>query len=120
MQMYEYFEFSTYFFDYIFLRFSLVPFFLKMFLNITYFHPFSAILELDDPLDFTKWQKPICMPTWATKKYENEKGVLAGWGWDGQSWPEDIKRVDAVIWSEQFSKSVMDTHHETEQIEITK
>ena len=60
------------------------------------------------------------MPTWATKKYKNEKGVLAGWGWDGQSWPEDLKRVDAVIWSEQFSKSVMKTHHETERIEITE
>ena len=85
-----------------------------------YFYSFPAILELDDPVDFTKWQKPICMPTWTTKEYENEKGVLAGWGWDGQSWPKDLKRVDAVIWSEQFSKSVMDTHHETEQIEITK
>ena len=53
---------------------------------------FSAILELVGPVDFQRKIKPICMPYWTSRDYENDEGIITGWGWDGQAWPVKLKK----------------------------
>ena len=61
---------------------------------------FSAILELNEPVEFRNAIKPICMPEWTSRQFEtNDQGTIAGWGWDGKEWAENLKEVDTNILS---------------------
>ena len=64
-----------------------------------------------DPVDFTeapyKNIKPLCLPSWANEQYNNDRGIIAGWGWDGSKWATDLKAVENFIWRNKFGKIVM-------------
>ena len=89
---------------------------------------FSAILEMLDPVDFIEDPvndisiKPLCLPSWANKQYSNDRGLIAGWGWDpfARIWATDLKAVNTVIWTNRFGKYVMEQRAKHEQTAITK
>ena len=76
---------------------------------------FSAILQLKDAVDFVENIKPICMPYWASRQYKSDKGIVAGWGWDGQSWPSKLKKVDVNIFAHEYCQKRMDNWWEDQE-----
>merc|ERR1719291_716275 len=68
------------------------------FTDVKEFNNNLAILELLRTIDFSKTRKPICMPHWASRPLATphttpHKGVIAGWGWDGEAWGNHLKEV---------------------------
>ena len=75
----------------------------------TLIYVFSAILELAVAVDFAQNIKPICMPFLASRHYRSgAKGLVAGWGWDGQSWASNLKKVDVNIFELEDCQKRMD------------
>ena len=90
------------------------------FLLSSYLIQISAILELSAAVDFSVSMRPICMPHWATKPYQNDRGTIAGWGWDGQSWGKDLKEVNTVIWTQEFCTEIFKHYWTFQWQTITK
>ena len=58
----------------------------------------SAILKLALGIDFNAKIKPICLPrSMLMGDYDNKEGTIAGWGWDGQAFSDNLKEVETKI-----------------------
>ena len=64
-------------------------------------------MELNDWVDFGQTIKPICMPHWGTRPYNNDAAVIAGWGKEGRNWRSNLKEVGVEIWSQEFCSRIM-------------
>ena len=71
---------------------------------------FSVILELEIRVHFSTLLKPICLPTYIREGVEMKhiRGIIAGWGYDGQSWGTNLKEVDAVILKNSVCEVIME------------
>ena len=73
-----------------------------------YVLPFSAILELSDPVYFNKNIRPICLPVGSiTAHYHSQIGTISGWGKTGDSWATNLKKVDVLIFKTDICKKIM-------------
>ena len=62
-------------------------------------------------MDFSQDVKPICMPYWTMKNYNNDKATIAGWGPGiekaSQRWNLNLKEHNTTIWTGEFCRGVM-------------
>ena len=76
--------------------------------QFTNYKYFLAILELSDPVYFSKNIRPICLPVGSiTTHYHSQIGTISGWGKTENSWATNLKKVDVLIFKTDICKKIM-------------
>ena len=63
---------------------------------------------MTDDVYFTKNTRPICLPRAEYQDNLGESGMIAGWGFDGRSWSNNLKVINVFILRNQDCKNMMD------------
>ena len=68
--------------------------------------------------------RPVCLPHWASEPFNNDHGIITGWGKDGYYNRYDssnMKEADVVIWNNNFCRGIMNlTWHDNSWHTVTK
>ena len=63
---------------------------------------------MTDDVYFTKNTRPICLPRVEYQDKLGESGMMAGWGFDGRNWSNNLKVINVFILRNQDCKNMMD------------
>jgi len=74
-----------------------------------------AIIELEEPLEFSSLVKPICLPSPSTESqsYDGKKGWISGWGAIGftKNTVKDLLKAVVVMANDDFCKNEYEPSH---------